>query len=233
VDVAARDEVLRHLLKIATDETNVDLKAFATIYYARLAAPGQAYEAVKKSFASHAIDSDAYYAEISRIFLNAGATPDLRSALISEMISAKNRYAAEVLFSIVPHADISQLSRADIENLTSYVESSQPRFAADISILGVSSATEYTNWLYSMAALSTPSREPEAINKYLLDKFKDGFSDPREAVSILMNQPSPSGQGLATASPALHRLVMAEVERYAQSYPNNPLARELRDSSGR
>lgn len=222
---ADRDYVLERLHHLATGNEDGDIKAFATINYSRLGPPDTAYKLLKDSRTKNVIDADAYYSEVARLSLSSDATQALRTELLADITSSENKYASEVMFSIIPTAPLSLLERKNLDTLAAYIDKSQPFFPPDIASIGVSSAMEYTNWLYSTAVLSTGSHDADKIVDYLMRRFDAGFSDPREAVSIFIN--NPFDRLNSAQAQDFNRLVKSEVDRYARAYPNNPIIQEI------
>ncbi|MET4577048.1 hypothetical protein [Ottowia thiooxydans] len=225
-----KDYSLRELWSLATQETDDDVKAYTVMNYSRLGDPLVAIDLLKSSFKTGVIDSDVYYSELVRIYFGSDVDEKIRIPLMIEIESSQSAYASEVMFSIIPMSDLSKFTSDESEKIAFYLESRKPKFPVIFSDLGYSSTLIYNNWLYSVAAVNTGNNESTAVGQYLVSRFKDGFADPREALSMLM-----SDQFRAEVTPKdfieSKKIFLKEAERYANAYPNNRIVQILGMSS--
>lgn len=226
LDLTIKSSALSKLQKISTEETDTDVKSFAIINYARLGDSVSAYELLNSSLKQNIIDDDTYYSELARLALSEGISTGLRTKILKEISTTQSEYTAEVMFSIIPHSDPSSLTGEEIESLISYVDSKKPIFSQNPSTLGVSTATMYANWIFSSAILHTRTRNPDSISNYLVDYFKNGFTDPREALSLFLNNPLSNTRSSAGAE-NLEKILAKEVLRYAESHPDNQIIQSI------
>jgi len=90
----------------------------------------------------------------------------------------------------------------------------------------ITDALFYKDWILSTAILATGQHGPEKIVTYLLNRFKNGFPDAREAVSLAMTDPFRQLERSEDVT-ALRKLIWDETLLYAESYPDNAVIQTL------
>jgi len=221
-NIETSKSTLSKIFSIAINDDDAEVRSYAVMVYSRLGDPTQAINLLKSSLLNKTIDDDTYYSELARIYFSSHHQDNNNDTILEEIIISKSSYTAEVIFSILPESDLSRLSSLEVGKLKDYLQISRPKFPSDFTSLGIIDTLTYTNWIRSIATLYTGKNDPETITSYLLNHFEKGFQDPREAVSLTLNNSFSKTNRSANAI-ALNKLLQEETLRYAESYPDNPV----------
>lgn len=217
---------LGNLLNIATQDDDKEVRSFAVMNYSRIANADQAIDLLKTSRTKGTIDSQTYYSELARIYLRLELPEDRADSVLDEIIAEKNEYTSEVIFSTLTQTNPSLISEVQTKKLIAYLQDNFPEFPKRFTSLGVVDTLNYTDWILSLAILSTGSHDKEITSSYLLKHFENGFLDPREAVSLTLSDPF-RDLNQSESAIKLRQILWEETMRYAAAYPDNPVIEAL------
>ncbi len=205
-----------------------EISGVAVMVYSRLGYFGDTYDILKRSHVEGVIDDNAYYSENLRHALSEEVALVERAHFLEAALSTENEYTAEVLFSMMRgrsgYANLDTVSR---EKIADYIESSKPEFSSDFASLGIISSERCVNWLLSSIHIERRVEGELDLGRILVDKFKDGFDDPREALSLYTSTLFQELKAKGSA-PSFVSAVEEEVRKYSESYPNNQIVKMIR-----
>jgi hypothetical protein len=200
------------------DSTDQRLAAAAVLEYSRLAYPGDRYQVLQRAHGSKLIDDDAYYGELAHGLRF--SSPADQSRMLSELETANNAYANEILASTFysQHA-FAQLDRSAQVRLFQLLSGAEPGFPLALDGFGVVDTARYVIWIDAVASMESQlGGKPYA--ELLIGRLSGPQVDPRKILAVFGN---PQGEKVVRGSRDAEQLrkLLERAKAYSYSLPQN------------
>jgi hypothetical protein len=157
-------------------------EAAAVLEYSRSPYSSDRYRVLQRAHGANIIDDDAYYGELAHGLRF--STPAQQSRMLSELETANNAYANEVLASTFysPHA-FAQLDRSAQVRLFQLLSSVEPGFPLALDSFGVVDTARYATWIDAVASMAS-QLSGKSYAELVIGRLSGPDVDPRKILAV-------------------------------------------------
>ena len=212
------------------DSSDQRLAAAAVLEYSRLAYPSDRYQILRRARGAKIIDDDAYYGELAHGLRF--SSPVEQSRMLSELETARNAYAHEILASTFysRHA-FAQLDPSARVRLFALLSSAEPGFPLALDSFGGVDAARYVTWIDAVASMESQlGGKPYA--ELVVGRLSGPHVDPRKILAVFGN---PEGEKVVreTRDAGQLRKLLERAQACSHSLPQNLMINDAARSFSR